>query len=115
VPVKLSAQVHVRLSARASDPIWTHPGRGANPERATNLLPELHDLESLKVVELLPLLVLGALLCPCGLCPLLVHLGLCPCRLDGADSGSAGKLGENDRGEGEVGESCGVAGDNTGL
>jgi len=86
------------------------PSSGVS-RRATDLLPQLQDLESLKVVELLPLLVLSALLCPCGLRPLLVHLSLRPCRLDGADSSAAGELGENDRGERQVGEGCGLARD----
>lgn len=76
----------------------------------TYLLPELQDLEALKVIELLPLLVLSALLCPAAFRPLAVHFRLFPCLLHSANSGAAGKLGENNRGERQVSEGCGVSG-----
>jgi hypothetical protein len=79
--------------------------------RITHLLPELHDLEALEVVELLPLLELGALLGPGALGPLLVNLLLLPLLGNETTSGSAGKLGDDDRGKRHLGECDCVARD----
>jgi hypothetical protein len=77
----------------------------------THLLPELHNLEALEVVELLPLLELGALLGPGALGPLLVNLLLLPLLGNETTSGSAGKLGDDDRGERHLGKGDCVAWD----
>lgn len=68
----------------------------------TYLLPHLHDLESLKVVQASPLLHRCALLGPCALVELLLNLGLFPLLRDVADTGGAGQLGDDDRCEGEL-------------
>ena len=79
--------------------------------RATHLLPDLHDLEALKVGELPPLLELSTLLGPAALCPLLLNLVLLPLLCDKATSGGAGQLGDDDGGEGELGEGNLLTGD----
>lgn len=77
----------------------------------THLLPELHDLEALKVGKLPPLLELGALLGPRALRPLLVNTLLLPLLGNETTSGTAGKLGDDDGGEGDLGEGDCVARD----
>ena len=76
---------------------------------ATHLLPELQDLEALEVVELPPLLELSALLGPAALGPLLLDLVLLPLLCDKATSGGAGQLGNDDGGEGHLGEGNSLA------
>lgn len=80
----------------------------------TYLLPELHDLEALKVVQASPLLDGCALLCPRALVELLLDLGLLPLLRNVADTGGARQLGDDNRGEGEFGERNFLAG-NGGL
>lgn len=77
----------------------------------THLLPELHDLEALKVGELPPLVELDALLGPGALGPLLVDTLLLPLLGNETTSGTAGKLGNDDGGERHLGEGDCVAGD----
>lgn len=80
-------------------------------DEETHLLPQLQHLEALEVVELPPLLELGALLCPSALLELGVHLGLLPLPLNGTDTAGTGKLGDHDGSEGNVGEGGGMTGD----
>lgn len=79
--------------------------------RVTHLLPQPQDLEALKVVERPalgdPVLVLG----PRALGELLLDLGGLPGLADDTVAGSTGELGDDDRGEGQVGKSDGVARD----
>lgn len=82
---------------------------GLRKARATDLLPELHDLEALEVGELPPLLELSTFLGPAALCPLLLNLMLLPLLCDKATSGGAGQLGNDNRGEGHLGEGDGLA------
>ena len=79
--------------------------------KVTHLLPQLHDIEALEVVELLPLLELNTLLGPVVLRPLLLNLVLLPLLCDKAAAGAAGKLGNDDRSEGDLGERDGLARD----
>jgi hypothetical protein len=79
--------------------------------QATYLLPHLHDLESLKVVQSPPLLHRRALLSPCALIELLLNLVLLPLLCDVADTAGTGKLGDDDGSEGELGERDLLAGD----
>ena len=101
-----------RMYSRQSD---CQIARPAAIPRGTHLLPQLQNLEPLEVIELPPLLELSALLCPGGLLELGVHLRLLPCLLQSADTGSAGELGDDDRGKRNLGESCGVSGHDAGL
>ena len=78
---------------------------------ATYLLPHLHDLEALKVVESPPLLHGRTLLCPCALVELLLDLVLLPLLRNVTDTAGAGKLGNDDRCEGEFGKGDLLAGD----
>lgn len=66
------------------------------------LLPHLHDLEPLKVVQSPPLLERRALLGPCALVELLLDLVLFPLLRNVADTGGARKLGDDDGGKGEL-------------
>ena len=77
---------------------------GAQIHGATYLLPHLHDLEALKVVQSPPLLHSRTLLGPCALVELLLDLVLLPLLRNVADTGGAGQLGDDDGGEGELGE-----------
>lgn len=77
----------------------------------TYLLPQLHDLEPLEVVQLPPLLERSALLGPSALVELLLDLVLLPLLRDVADTGGTGQLGDNDGGEGELGEGDFLTGD----
>lgn len=70
----------------------------------THLLPQLHDLESLEVVQLPPLLELGALLGPRALRVLVINLVLFPLGLDESVTGSAREFRDDDRCEGKVAE-----------
>jgi len=76
----------------------------------TYLLPHLHDLEALKVVEAPPLLHRRALLGPCAVVELLVDLGLLPLLRDVTDTACAGQLGDDDGCEGELCEGNLLAG-----
>jgi hypothetical protein len=76
-----------------------------------SLLPHLHDLEALKVVESSPLLESRALLGPCALVELLLNLVLLPLLRDVADTAGAGKLGDDNGREGEFRKRNFLAGD----
>jgi hypothetical protein len=78
---------------------------------STYLLPHLHDLEALKVVESSPLLESRALLGPCALVELLLNLVLLPLLRDVADTAGAGKLGDDNGREGEFRKRNFLAGD----
>jgi hypothetical protein len=78
------------------------PAKHRHVKQATYLLPHLHDLESLKVVQAPPLLHRRALLGPCAVVELLLDLVLLPLLRDVADTAGAGKLGDDDRGEGKL-------------
>jgi hypothetical protein len=87
-------------------------GAPASPrESVTHLLPQLHDLEPLEVVQLPPLLERSALLGPGALVELLLDLVLLPLLRNVADTGGAGQLGDDDGGEGELGEGDFLTGD----
>lgn len=77
----------------------------------TYLLPQLQDLEPLEVVQLPPLLERSALLGPGALVELLLDLVLLPLLRNVADTGGAGKLGNDDGGKGELGKSDFLTGD----
>jgi hypothetical protein len=79
--------------------------------RSTYLLPESKYLEALEVVKVLPALGTVGLLRDAALSPLAVDLVLLPKLLDGAGSGSTGKLGDGEVSEGGVGERKNVTGD----
>jgi hypothetical protein len=76
----------------------------AKIQKATYLLPHLHDLEALEVVQSSPLGDGCALLGPCALIELLRDLVLLPLLRDVADTALAGKLGDDDGREGEFRE-----------
>ena len=78
---------------------------------ATYLLPQLHDLEPLEVVQLPPLLERSALLGPGALVELLLDLVLLPLLRDVANTGSTRQLGDNNRGKGELGKGDFLTGD----
>jgi hypothetical protein len=71
--------------------------------RVTYLLPHLHDLEALKVVQSPPLGDGCALLGPCALVELVLDLVLFPLLCDVTDTALAGELGDDD---GRKGEFC---------
>ena len=60
-----------------------------------HLLLQPHNLESLKVCQVLPPLKLFSLLSPRGLGPLLVDLVLLPQLLDGTRTGGFGQVGND--------------------
>lgn len=68
----------------------------------TYLLPQLHDLEALKVVQTPSLSERRALLGPCAVIKLLLDLVLLPLLRDVADTAGARKLGDDDGCEGEL-------------
>jgi hypothetical protein len=70
----------------------------------TYLLPHLHDLEALKVVQSSPLGDGCALLGPGALIELLLDLVLFPLLRDVTDTALAGELGDDNGREGEFGE-----------
>jgi hypothetical protein len=72
------------------------------PGGASYLLPHLHDLEPLEIVQTPPLLHGRTLLGPCAVVELLVYLRLLPLLSDVADTGRAGQLGDDDGEEGEL-------------
>ena len=80
---------------------------------STHLLPESHNLEALKVVELLPLDTALAVLCPGAVVPDFLNTSLLPGGANGSVAGTTGKLLDNDGGEGDVCERDGVAGDDS--
>ena len=80
-------------------------------QQITYLLPQLHDLEPLEVVQLPPLLERSALLGPGALVELLLDLVLLPLLRNVADTGGAGQLRDDDGGEGELGEGDFLTGD----
>jgi hypothetical protein len=79
--------------------------------RATYLLPHLHDLEPLKVVQSSPLLHRRALLGPCAVVELLLDLVLFPLLRNVADTGGTGELGNDDGSKRELCERDLLAGD----
>ena len=87
---------------------------GAQIHGATYLLPHLHDLEALKVVQSPPLLHSRTLLGPCALVELLLDLVLLPLLRDVADTAGAGKLGDDNGCQRQLGERDILAG-NGGL
>lgn len=81
----------------------------------THLLLQSHDLESLEVGEIPPLVLGLCLLGPAGLGPLLIDLGLGPQLLDGTGTGGAGETVDGEGSEGDGGKSDGVTGNNRAL
>ena len=79
-------------------------------ESGTHLFPQLHDLETIKVIELPPLLELSAALCPVAGSKLGLNLLLLPQLPDGSVTSGAGKAGKDNGGERKVRELGGVAG-----
>jgi hypothetical protein len=80
-------------------------------KRVTYLLPHLHDLESLKVIQSSPLLHRRALLSPCAVVKLLLDLVLFPLLRNVANTGGTGELGNDDGGKRELCECDLLAGD----
>lgn len=78
----------------------------------THLLPQPHNLEALKVVELpppdTPLTALG----PGAVVPPALNIGRLPQLLQGSGTGGARELLNDDGSEGDVGDRNGLAGDN---
>lgn len=81
------------------------------PLLESSLLLQSHDLESVKIRQSLPSLLLQALLGPVGLLPLRVDLGLLPELLDGACPRTSGELLNNHLGEQAAGEGDGLSRD----
>lgn len=77
---------------------------------STYLLAEAQNLEALKVGQVLPALNAVGLLGEARLGPLAIDLVLSPQLLDGAGTGSTGKLGDNEVGESGVSERQNVTG-----
>ena len=90
--------------------VW-HCATASPGSQETYLLPQLHDLEPLKVVQLPPLLHRSALLGPGALVELLLDLVLLPLLRNVSNTGGAGQLGDDDGGEGELGEGNLLTGD----
>lgn len=76
----------------------------------TYLLAETQDLEALEVGQVLPSLTTVGLLGEVGAGPLAIDLVLSPKLLDGAGTGSTGKLGDGEGSQGGVGEGKNVTG-----
>lgn len=76
----------------------------------TYLLAETQDLEALEVGQVLPSLTTVGLLGEVGVGPLAIDLVLSPKLLDGAGTGSTGKLGDGEGSQGGVGEGKNVTG-----
>lgn len=106
-----AAQLPFRLRLQPSSPELGVPCWSPACCFPTHLLPELHDLETLEVVELPALVELLALLGPGACVECLLDLLLRPLLLDESTAGGTGQLGEDDGCEGKVGESGGVTGD----
>ena len=111
----------VCLLARIFPDYANSPGHNPNYDQsqgatldATYLLPHLHDLEALKVVQSPPLLHSRTLLGPCALVELLLDLVLLPLLRDVADTAGAGKLGDDNGCQRQLGERDFLAG-NGGL
>lgn len=77
---------------------------------STYLLAEAQNLEALEVGQVLPALSAVGLLGEARLGPLAIDLVLSPQLLDGAGTGSTGKLGDNEVGESGVSERQNVTG-----
>lgn len=71
---------------------------------STYLLSQSEDLEALKVGQVLPPLGALSVLRVVALGPLAIDLVLLPQLLHGTSAGSTGELGDNEVGEGSVGE-----------
>lgn len=82
--------------------------KSSNP--STYLLPKSEDLEALKVVQVLPSLGALGLQGEVALGPLAIDLVLLPQLSDGASTGGTGQLGDDEVGEGGVGEREDVTG-----
>jgi hypothetical protein len=80
------------------------PQSTAHGHGITYLLPHLHDLEALKVVQSPPLLHSRTLLGPCALIELLLDLVLLPLLCDVTDTAGTGQLGDDNGCEGQFGE-----------
>ena len=78
---------------------------------STYLLSQSEDLEALKVGQVLPPLGALSVLRVVALSPLAIDLVLLPQLLHGTSAGSTGELGDNEVGEGSVGERKDVTGD----
>lgn len=110
-----SSHLHAASKSRSSvaqcrDIASTPISPSLSDSRATNLLPQPHDLEALEVVQRPalgdPVLVLR----PCALAELLLDLGGLPDLLNGTVASTTGELGDDDGSQGQVGERSGVAG-----
>jgi hypothetical protein len=86
----------------------SHPQKSTS--LSTYLLAEAQNLEALKVGQVLPALNAVGLLGEARLGPLAIDLVLSPQLLDGAGTGSTGKLGDNEVGESGVSERQNVTG-----
>lgn len=84
-----------------------HRNQGSN----TYLLSQAEDLEALKVGQVLPPVGALSLLDVVALGPLAVDLVLLPQLSHGASAGSTGELGDDEVGEGGLGERKDVTGD----
>lgn len=100
----LEVYVSVVLDGGACQIAVQHRASASPICEVTHLLPQLHDLEPLEVVQLPPLLERSALLGPGALVELLLDLVLLPLLRNVADTGGTGQLGDDDRGERELGE-----------
>lgn len=76
----------------------------------TYLLSEFHDLESLEIREVPPLLHLLSLLGERGLSPLAVDFGFGPQFANGTRTSGERKLGDEEAGKGDVREGSDVTG-----
>jgi hypothetical protein len=86
--------------------------QSSNLEESTYLLLQSENLEALKVGQVLSSLNLSVLLSPAAGSELAIDFLLLPQLADGASTGGARKLRNNEGGEGSVGQSEGVARNN---
>lgn len=94
--------VSIHLSSTA-DPEAACDDNMSAPSYMTDLLPQSHDLESLKVGQLSPLVACSPRLCPCAVLPGALYTGLLPCCPDCAVSCPKREL-EDDWCEGNIPE-----------
>lgn len=85
--------------------------KGRQAGNFTYLLPQLHDLEALEVIQAPPLGNRRAFLGPSAVVELLLDLVLFPLLRDVADTAGAGELGNDDGCEGEFCECHLLTGD----
>jgi hypothetical protein len=81
----------------------------------TALLLQPQDLEAVEVGEGLPPLVLDTLLVPVAGLPLAIDIGLLPSGLEGTAPCGTGQLGDNDRGQEDIGQGKGLPGNTAGV